>query len=156
MHKGSNMKLQNNEGSEIVINQSRWIEYLVDWPLLLFPHICFPSSSSPCTVFMLTAQELAVPLFCLEGFLFGKISVLCALTSTLAKEVQLFRGVLGIYSGFFAIYLQCPSKESRTASIVFYVLCLLYILSTVSVVSDLLAAIIGVSDNPICKNINFY
>ena len=104
---------------------------------------------------MLTAQELAVPLFCLEGFLFGEISVLCALTSTFAKEVQLFP-VVGIYSGFFAIYLQCPSKESRTASIVFYVLCLLYILSTVSVVSDLLAAIIGVSDNPICKNINFY
>ena len=24
MHKGSNMKLQNNEGSEIVINQSQW------------------------------------------------------------------------------------------------------------------------------------
>jgi hypothetical protein len=84
----------------------------------------------------------------LEWFFFGKISVLCALTCTLAKDVQLLFG-LGIYSGIFAIYLQCPSKESRTAIIVFYVLCLLYVLSMATVVMDLLQTILDVSDNSI-------
>ena len=75
-----------------------------------------------------------------------------------AKEVQLFFG-LGIYSGIFTIYLQSASIDSRTTTIVFYALCLLYILSTASVVSDLLQVILvnidssGVSNNSICKNI---
>ena len=95
----------------------------------------------------LSVQEAALILFCLEGFLFGKISVLCALTCTLfAKEVQLSPG-LGIYSGIFGIYLQCPSKESRTAKIVFYVLCVLYILSTLAVISDVLSFIVAVSND---------
>jgi hypothetical protein len=85
---------------------------------------------------------------CLEGFFFGKLSVLCALTCTLANEVQFFLGI-GIYSGIFALYLQCPLKESRTAIIVFYVLCLLYVLSMATVVMDLLATIIEVSNNSI-------
>ena len=71
-----------------------------------------------------------------------------------AKEVQLFPG-LGIYSGIFAIYLQCTLKESRKTTIVFYALSLLFILSTATVVSDLLVAIITVSNNSICKNIIF-
>ena len=82
---------------------------------------------------------------CLEGFLYGKISVLFALTRTLAKVVQLFPG-LGLYSGIFAIYLQCLLIESRTINIIFYVLCLLYILSTATVVSDFLAVLLQVSD----------
>jgi hypothetical protein len=86
----------------------------------------------------------------LEWFLFGKISVLFALTCMLAKEVQFFLG-LGIYSGIFAIYLQCPLKESRTANVVFYVLCLLYVLSMATVVFDLLETIFHVSNNSICK-----
>jgi hypothetical protein len=82
----------------------------------------------------------------LEGFFFGKIvSVLCALTCMLAKEVQLFLG-LGIYSGIFAMYLQCPLKESRTAIVVFYVLCLLYILSMAVVACDILGSILQVSN----------
>ena len=103
---------------------------------------------------MLTVQEAAVVLFCLEEFLYGKISTLCALTCTLAKEVQLSPG-LGIYSGVFAIY---SSKESRTATIVFYVLCFLYVLSTLAVISlsDLLSFIIAVSNNSIRTNIIFY
>ena len=76
-----------------------------------------------------------------------------------AKEVQLFPG-LGIYSGIFAIYfkLQCVlvSKESRTTSIVFYALCLLYVLSTASVACDLLEFVIQVSNNSICKYIISY
>jgi hypothetical protein len=102
---------------------------------------------------MITAVELDVVDLCLEGFFFGKISVLCALNYTLAKEVQSFLGRgLGIYSGIFAMYLQCPLKESRTANIVFYVLCLLYVLSMANVASDLLELILDVSNNStICK-----
>jgi hypothetical protein len=89
---------------------------------------------------------------------------LCALTCTLPKEVQLFPG-LGLYSGIFAMYLQCPPNKSRstgrTASIIFYALCLLYVLSTTSAVVDLVAIIqfilasVEVSNNSICKNIIF-
>ena len=68
-----------------------------------------------------------------------------------AKEVQLFPG-LGIYSGIFAIYL---SKESRKTSIVFCALCLLYVLSTACVVSDLLVYLIQVSNSSISKYIIF-
>ena len=55
----------------------------------------------------------------------------------LAKEIQFFPG-LGLYSAIFVIYLHGPSKESRTATIVFYVICLLYVLSTATLVCDLL------------------
>ena len=99
--------------------------------------------------------EGAAFLLCLEGFLYGKISVLGALICIRAKEIQLFPG-LGIYSGIFAIYLQCPSKESRMATIVFYALCLLYILSTAAVISDLLALVLEVSNKSTCKNIILY
>ena len=105
---------------------------------------------------MITVEELAVLTMCIEWFLYGKISFLCAVTCTPAKEVQLFPD-LGIYSGIFAIYLQFTLlKESRTTSIVFYALCALHILSTVTVVSDLITCIIQVSNSSIYKNINFY
>ena len=86
----------------------------------------------------------------LEGFLYGK---LCALTCALqvAKKVQLFH-CLGLYSGIFAIYLQCPSKESRTANILFCAVGLLYVLSTAAFVSDLVALALDVSNNSIYKN----
>ena len=110
---------------------------------------------------MITQEELNVLFMCIEGFLHGMISVLCAFTCTLAKEVQSFSG-LGIYSGIFAIYyLQCQvsklskDSESRTTTAVFYALCLLYILSTVTIASDLLIYIIAVSNNYICMNIIF-
>jgi hypothetical protein len=95
---------------------------------------------------------------CIEWYFYGKLSVLCAVTCTLAKEVQLFPG-LGLYSGIFAMYLRCPSNESRsrTATIIFYALCLLYVLCTVSAVVDLLSLILEkVSNNSICKNIIFF
>ena len=112
---------------------------------------------------MLVGIDLKLIEICLEWFFYGKLSVLCqcALTSscTLAKEVQLSPGPLaGLYTGIFAIYLQCPKKESRSASIVFYVICLLYVLSAVTVVSDLLCIMFFVSNNSICKlkSIVFY
>ena len=85
----------------------------------------------------------------LEGFLYGNI---CASTCTLAKEVQLFPGA-GLYSGIFALYLQCQSKKAGTAIILFYAVCLLYVLSTASFVSDLVALILEVvvSNNFISK-----
>ena len=92
----------------------------------------------------------------IEWFLYGKISILCVLTcNTLFKEVQSFPG-LGIYSGIFATYWQCPQNKSRTASIIFYALCVLYVLSTVNALLDLVAGMIEiVSNNSICKNIIF-
>ena len=100
--------------------------------------------------------SVSIIMFCVEGFLYGKISVLCALNCTLAKEVKLFPG-LGIYSGIFIIYLMCSSRESRTATTgtVFYALCLLYILSTVTIASDLLIFIVEVSSNSIFMNFIF-
>ena len=73
-----------------------------------------------------------------------------------AKNVQLFPG-LGVYSGIFAIYLQYPSNVSktRTANVIFYILCLLYFFCAATVVSDLLTFVLGVSNNPICMNIVF-
>ena len=70
-----------------------------------------------------------------------------------AKEVRLFPD-LGIYSGIFAIYLQIESKDSRTRTIIFYALGLVYVLSTATVVCDLIEALIvsDVSNNSICKN----
>ena len=103
---------------------------------------------------MITWEEATIIGLYLEGFFYGKISVLCALTCTLAKVVELFPG-LGLYSGIFAVYLQCSSDKSRTAIIHFYTLCLLYVLSTASILSDLVVAILQVSDNPICKNVKF-
>jgi hypothetical protein len=93
---------------------------------------------------MINAYETLIIGLYLEGFFFGKISVLCAVTCTLAKKVQFFLG-LGIYSGIFALYLQCPLKESRTANSVFYVLCLLYVLSMATVVIDLLNFVIEIT-----------
>ena len=66
--------------------------------------------------------------------------------------------VPGIYSGIFIIYLQFA--KSKTA--VFYVLCLLYVLSAADVVSDFIDLMFGiygyVSNNSIgnLKNIVFY
>ena len=99
---------------------------------------------------------------CFEGLLFGNVSFLCALTCTLAisfaKKDQLFH-VLGVYSGIFAIYLQCPSDESRTrtANVVFYAICLLYVFCAAAVVSDLISFTVQVevSNKFICKNIVF-
>ena len=105
---------------------------------------------------MITAQEAYYIGLCLEGFFYGKIYVLCALTCiTLAEEVQLFLG-LGIYSGIFVMYLQCRSNNSKTTTVLFYALCVLYVLSTATIVCDLVSFILEVSNNSICVNIFFF
>ena len=74
----------------------------------------------------------------------------------IAKEVQLFP-VLGVYSGIFAIYLQYPSNESRTrtANVIFYTICLLYVFCAAAVVNDSISFTFEVSNKFICKNIIF-
>ena len=78
--------------------------------------------------------------FALKGY-----STVRYVLGTLTKEVQLFPG-LGLYSGIFALYLQCPSKKFTTTIILFYAVCLLYVLSTVSFIGDLVGYIIEVSN----------
>jgi hypothetical protein len=61
----------------------------------------------------------------------------------------------------FAMYFHPPNNSSvgRTATIIFYALCLLYVLSTVAVVVDLAShgiILTLVSNNSICKNIIFF
>ena len=52
------------------------------------------------------------------------------------------------------MYLKYQSNKSRKATIVFYALCVLYVLSTATVVSDLLiiALQLEVSKNSSCKS----
>jgi hypothetical protein len=97
---------------------------------------------------MLSEAEVSFIAIFLEGFLFGKTPISVHLAT---KEVQfkLFPG-LGLYSGIFAMYLQCPSNKSRTAIIVSYVVCLLYVLSTATLLIDILTLILEVSNNYIC------
>ena len=60
----------------------------------------------------------------------------------LAKEVQLFPGLrllVGLYSEIFAMHLQCSSNKSRKAIIYLYTPCLPYVLSTATIVGDLVA-----------------
>ena len=102
-----------------------------------------PSSSSPGSILMTIVDEAYFTAICAEGFFYGKI---CALTCTLAKVVQLFLG-LGLYSGIFVMYLQCPPKKSGRAFILYYAVSLLYILSTATFVSNLVALILEVSNN---------
>ena len=83
-----------------------------------------------------------------------------SLPCTLVKEVQLFPG-LGIYSGILVMYFQCQSESKRstggTTTIIFYAVCLLYVLSTVNFILDLAVLEREVSNNSICnRNIIFY
>jgi hypothetical protein len=81
---------------------------------------------------------------CLEWLLYGKI---------IANEVQLllilFTGLLGLYSGIFAIYIKChwDKSDTKKGTIIFYALCLLYVLSTATIVCDIVIIIIEVSNN---------
>ena len=127
-------------------------------------HLCFPPGynhlfHSPGTVFMNTGL-LLFPSICLEGFLYGKISVLFFTFKLYPCQTSPTIPGLGLYFGIFAMYLECQSNKStgRTATIVFYAICLLYVLSTVNFVSDLvILTILEVSSNSICsKNIIFY
>ena len=79
---------------------------------------------------------------------------ICSSACTLSREVQLIPG-LGVYSGIFAIYFQYQSNKStgigKKTAIVFYAICLLYVLSAVDFACDLVALISVVSNNFICS-----
>ena len=83
---------------------------------------------------------------------------LCSLPSscTLAKEVQLFPGLIGLYAGIFVMYFQCRRQSNKstdgTPTIVSYAVCLLYVVSTVTFVSDIVNPILEASKS-IFKNI---
>ena len=100
---------------------------------------------------MITVNESLFIGLCLEGFLYGRIYFQVNLY--LAKEVQLFPG-LGLYSAIMVIYssLHGPSKGSRTATIIFYVICLLYVLSTAILACDLLGAIFFIRHPAVSNN----
>ena len=75
----------------------------------------------------------------LEAFFYGTISVLPLFFPQVAKVVG-HLPVSGLYSGIFAMYLQHHASRkdaSKTADIVFYALCLLYLLSVATIASDL-------------------
>jgi hypothetical protein len=103
---------------------------------------------------MITSSEaffVGVGLF--EGLFFGKIQFEAKVDrmDTLAKKSNLFPGS-GIYSGIFIMYLRCPSNKSRTTKILFYAICLLYVLSAVTLACDVVGLILEVSNDSICKN----
>ena len=116
-------------------------------------HLCFPppllrlSSSSHLAPSSWILRKMASLLSVLKGSSTVRYTF-CSSPCTLAKEVQLSPG-LGIYSGIFVMYLQCQSNEStgRTANIVLYAICVLYLLSTVNFVIDLVSLIFDVTNN---------
>ena len=126
-------------------------------------HLCFPppllrlSSSSGLAPSSWILIKISLFLPVLKGSSMVRYPF-CSLPCIFANEVQLIPG-LGLYSGILAIYFQYQSNEStgRTRTIVFYAICLLYVLSTFNFVSDFVALILEVSNNSICsKNIIFY
>ena len=73
---------------------------------------------------------------CLEGFLFGAISVL-QLPRPLLKKSNIYSPLPsfpGLYSGIFALHIHCHASRTDTANnIFFYFLCFLYALSIATI-----------------------
>ena len=125
-------------------------------------HLCFPPP-----LLRLSSSSRLAPSSCISIKISSFLPVLkgssmvrypfCSLPCTFAKEVHLTPG-LGLYSGILAVYFQCQSNEStgRTTTIVFYAICLLFVLSTVDFISDLVSFIFEVSNNSICSKFFFY
>ena len=80
---------------------------------------------------------------------------LILIINTLAKKSNNSLGS-GIYTGIFIMYLLCPSNKSRTTIILFYAMCLLYVLTAVTLVLDVAFLLITVSNNSIRKNTIFH
>ena len=116
-------------------------------------HLCFLppllslTSSSHLALSSWMVNNITSLLCVLKGFSMVRYPF-CSLPCTLAKEVQLILG-LGFYSGILTVYFQCQSNEStgRTATIIFYAICVLYLLSTVNFVIDLVSLIFDVTNN---------
>ena len=80
---------------------------------------------------------------CLAGFLFGTISVCFTIATPLAKAC--LPPSSGLYSGIFALYLQCYASRTDTAKanyILFYSLCFLYMLSVATIGFDIVSFVV--------------
>jgi hypothetical protein len=100
---------------------------------------------------MFTPLEGTIVGLCLEGFFYGKLSIL--LLVPLLKKMSDY-SLIGIYSGMFIMYLQCTLalKISKETNIVLCALCLLYALSTIIFLADFVYLLLDVSNNnSICK-----
>ena len=102
-------------------------------------------------VMKLTMAEYTFIGLCVEGFLYGKISH-CG--SCFKKcDIIAISLRLGLYSGIFAMYLQHHSSKKGThgtKNILFFSLCVLYVLSVATVITDMAVFIYGVS-NKFCR-----
>ena len=84
---------------------------------------------------------------CLAGFLFGMIYL-----SVLQLQRPSLKSLLsfsGLYSGIFALYLQCHARTAKANYILFYALCFLYMLSIATVAFDIVSFVIT---TPVSKN----
>ena len=91
------------------------------------------------------------------GYILKASSSVRDFTRILAYQVKLFhRDGLGIYTGIFVLYLNYAWKKSR-AAVILYALCLLYVLSAITLAADVTRLVYSVSnDTSICQNIIFY
>lgn len=78
----------------------------------------------------LTEADFIYLAACLGGFFFGAIQI-CS--PTVISKVTKHYPVPGLYSGIFALYLQCRASQNRTDKIAFYALSVLYVLCGVSI-----------------------
>ena len=79
----------------------------------------------------------------LEGFFFGEMPV------QILQLLRPFLTILGIYSGIFAIHVHYHASRERTDNIppnriVFYALCVLYVLSVALIALDIAPVVVGV------------
>ena len=89
----------------------------------------------------LNPVEVLCTALCLEGFLYGTISVQVPQVIKIVKQYL----VLGLYSGIFLMYLQQNASKndaSKRNNIIFYILYLLYVLSMAGAVIDLIKALV--------------
>ena len=110
------------------------------------PHLCFPSPL-PQSSCLLRSRCPSLP-YILKGSSSVRYPFYVLYLVSLLIQVQSFPNI-GLYSGIFAMYLQCPSRKSKLSIILFYTLCLLYVLSTATFVSDLVSIVLEVSNNSI-------
>ena len=96
-----------------------------------------------------SSDEFVYLALCLEWFFYGTISVQVPQFTKIVKQHL----VLGIYSGTFLMYLQQNASKddaSKRNNILFYTLCLLYVLSMVSAVLDFAMVLVSVSKVASC------
>ena len=87
---------------------------------------------------------------CLGGFFFGAIHI-CSLI--VISEVIKHYPIPGLYSGIFALYLQCHASQNRADKIDFYALSVLYVLCGVSVIVGITFDFFQIDNGMVSKTI---